>query len=213
MDLEAMHRVLGERRKEIIASIRHLERGRLDVPETWAIEELSAYDNHPADLGTATFEREKEVGIRMQADRLLAEVEGALHRLDDGNYGRCLVCGREIPEERLEAEPWAERCLVCEKISERGGKDDRPVEEELLSPPFGRSFRDHDPEGTVEFDGEDAWQAVARWGSSNSPSDVPPAVTYDETYVNSQEPIGTVEDVEGIPEKHRARTRSGDLDV
>ena len=46
--------------------------------------------------------------------RLLDEVEEALMRLRDGTYGRCLSCGRPIPEGRLEALPWALRDVACE---------------------------------------------------------------------------------------------------
>lgn len=46
---------------------------------------------------------------------LLADVEEALRSLQDGTYGRCLTCGQPIPEQRLEAIPWAVRDVVCEK--------------------------------------------------------------------------------------------------
>ncbi len=45
---------------------------------------------------------------------LLADVEEALWRLQDGTYGRCLSCGQPIPDRRLEAIPWAVRDVVCE---------------------------------------------------------------------------------------------------
>ena len=37
--------------------------------------------------------------------------EAALGRIDDGTYGKCAVCGRQIPDERLEAVPWATLCI------------------------------------------------------------------------------------------------------
>ncbi len=46
---------------------------------------------------------------------LLADVEEALRRLQDGTYGRCLTCGQPIPERRLEAIPWAVRDVKCEE--------------------------------------------------------------------------------------------------
>ena len=46
--------------------------------------------------------------------RLLADVEEALVRLREGSYGRCLSCGQPIPEQRLEALPWAARDIACE---------------------------------------------------------------------------------------------------
>ena len=46
---------------------------------------------------------------------LLADIEEALRRLQDGTYGRCLTCGQPIPVRRLEAIPWAVRDVVCEE--------------------------------------------------------------------------------------------------
>ncbi len=46
---------------------------------------------------------------------LLADVEEALKRLQDGTYGLCLTCGQPIPERRLEAIPWAVRDGGCEE--------------------------------------------------------------------------------------------------
>ena len=43
----------------------------------------------------------------------IAEVDAALARVDAGTYGRCVTCGAEIPEERLELRPFAERCVAC----------------------------------------------------------------------------------------------------
>ncbi len=49
---------------------------------------------------------------------LLADVEEALRRLQEGTYGRCLTCGQPIPERRLEAMPWAVRDVACEEQAE-----------------------------------------------------------------------------------------------
>ena len=46
---------------------------------------------------------------------LLADVEEALRRLQEGTYRRCQICGQPIPERRLEAIPWAIRDVECEE--------------------------------------------------------------------------------------------------
>jgi RNA polymerase-binding transcription factor DksA len=43
----------------------------------------------------------------------IGEIDAALARLDAGTYGRCVSCGAEIPEERLELRPFAGRCVAC----------------------------------------------------------------------------------------------------
>jgi RNA polymerase-binding protein DksA len=49
----------------------------------------------------------------------LTEVEGALQAMADGTYGRCVVCGQEIEFARLEARPYARRCVVCQERGPR----------------------------------------------------------------------------------------------
>ena len=87
--------------------------------ESDSLGELSSYDQHQADVGTETFEREKDLSILEQVEAELADVEHALRRLDDGTYGTCEVCGKVIPDERLEAMPAARLCLAHQAEAER----------------------------------------------------------------------------------------------
>jgi DnaK suppressor protein len=43
----------------------------------------------------------------------ITEIDAALARIDAGTYGRCVTCGADIPEERLELRPFAGRCVTC----------------------------------------------------------------------------------------------------
>jgi DnaK suppressor protein len=56
-------------------------------------------------------ERIAQVDAAKQLDAKLRDVERALEKLDDGSYGRCDVCGSPIGRARLEAIPWAARCI------------------------------------------------------------------------------------------------------
>ena len=56
-------------------------------------------------------ETQQEQSIDANEQALLTEVESALKRIEDGTYGRCVDCGKFIPEKRLEAIPWAARCV------------------------------------------------------------------------------------------------------
>jgi DnaK suppressor protein len=49
----------------------------------------------------------------------LREIAAARERLDDGSYGRCIDCGVDIPLARLEAQPWASRCVACQEKHEQ----------------------------------------------------------------------------------------------
>ncbi len=156
------------------------------------MSELSTYDNHPADIGTETFEREKDIALNENATHHLEDVLVALDALRHGTYGSCSVCRQPIPFERLQAVPTTLYCI--KHVPNRYSSDDRPVEEEVLAPPFGRTSLDELPEQN-QFDGEDAWQIVERYGSSNSPAmqegrDID---DYDEMYIEADENDGYVE--------------------
>ena len=56
-------------------------------------------------------ERIEQVALHDDMQLLLTHVERALAKLDEGTYGRCDVCGGEIPVERLEILPWAVLCV------------------------------------------------------------------------------------------------------
>jgi DnaK suppressor protein len=83
------------------------------------LDEMSA----PTEVGNISFGKRVGEGTSQAVDRLsavpahaklldlLAEVDRALAKVDDGSYGRCDVCDEEIPAGRLEARPWATRCL------------------------------------------------------------------------------------------------------
>jgi len=96
-----------------------------DESEGESISELSSVDQHQADIGSETFEREKDISILEQVEAELDDVEHALRRLDDGTYGTCEVDGKPIPEERLQALPAARFCLEHQVEVEREG---RPAE-------------------------------------------------------------------------------------
>lgn len=156
------------------------------------LQEDSTVDNHPADLGTEMFEREKDLGLLSNNLRRLREIDIALERMASGLYGVCEDCGGPIAEERLEAFPMATTCIECQRKREAvPDRFQRPVEEKVLNPPFGRTWRDGS--GDPGYDGEDAWQEVAQYGTSETPSDVPGAVKYSDMY-NSDEEVYTVVD-------------------
>ena len=89
-----------------------------DESEDESTSELSHLAQHSADVGTETFEREKDFSILEQVEAELADVDRALRRLDDGTYGTCEACGRPIGDERLEAMPAARFCVSHQSEAE-----------------------------------------------------------------------------------------------
>ena len=92
-----------ERVTGLISSLRD----EIGTSETEQTGELASYDQHPADQGSETFEREKDLSILERLEDELAEIEAALQRVDDGTYGIDEVTGEPIDVARLEAIPTA----------------------------------------------------------------------------------------------------------
>ena len=87
--------------------------------ETESYSELSSYDQHPADMGSETFERTKDLSIIAQVEAELDDVDRAFRRLDNGTYGICEACGKAIEQARLEAIPTARFCVRDQARAER----------------------------------------------------------------------------------------------
>ena len=89
--------------------------------------------------------------------------------IEDKTYGDCQICGKAINPERLEIIPYTSLCSKCSQEEPALDLDEkmntRPVEEERLNYPFGRTF--NDDSRFTGFDGEDSWQAVARYNKTD----------------------------------------------
>lgn len=101
---------LEQTRERLQRTIEHHDIGTASLEEETG-ELLSAADNHLADAATETYERELDEGLEEDAREQLRQVENALTRIEEGTYGTCEVCGKEIPVERLEAVPSATLCI------------------------------------------------------------------------------------------------------
>ncbi len=187
MDLEALLTV-----QKKLTAIQNRLSDQLSQSETESVQALSAYDNHAADLGTDTFERELDVGLSLGIKQRLDGVQRAMQKVRENSYGICDRCGQAIDPERLAAQPESLYCLPCQTLVDTPYIPP-PSEVGVVPMPFGHVNRQD-----VEANGEDMWQSVAEWGNSDSPQDTPPAIDYQETYVDFAEPVGYVEEIESI---------------
>ena len=79
----------------------------------------------PGDAADASAADEAESESLGEADldlTVLQQVRDALHRIEDGTFGRCVVDGRTIDEKRLEAVPWTPYCAEHERLREAGSE-------------------------------------------------------------------------------------------
>ncbi|AZT90339.1 conjugal transfer protein TraR [Caldicellulosiruptor changbaiensis] len=133
--------------------------------------ELSNYDNHPADMASDLYEAEKNLSMKASVERKLYLVNKALEKIKKGIYGICISCKKEIPLERLEAIPYTEFCIECEKKHEKTENyktDARPIEEKAMGKPFNDKFISA---GEEEHEGVDIWNILETHSSSNGPQD------------------------------------------
>jgi DnaK suppressor protein len=112
-DPQAIRSALRAERARVTGMRRALEEEVAD-PST----DLTLADQHPADIGSDTFERSKILAILDRADRHLADVDRALERLERGEYGYCEACGEPIGANRLRARPAARLCLRDQELAE-----------------------------------------------------------------------------------------------
>lgn len=160
-----------------------------------SVGELSNYDNHPGDQGTELFERQKDIALNEHAEKELEDINKALHAIEEGTYGICKECGTDIPFERLQAMPTADHCINHAENDKF--ERNRPVEEEVISPNINPD--EVTAEEQVGYDAEDAWQEVSRYGTSETTADFyGDQDNYDEMYPNSDENVGSVEEIEGF---------------
>lgn len=142
--------------------------------------ELSTYDNHPADMGTELFDREMDMALSVHEEDQLEKINEALSNMETGTYGKCKVCNEDIAFERLQAIPYAATCKAHAEGQDI--PDDRPVEEDYLSSASDESFRREDKRDGIR-DYEDSFDEVARYGTSETPSDfTEDHDSYDELY-------------------------------
>jgi RNA polymerase-binding transcription factor DksA len=96
-----------------------IAQGLTTESEEDSLSELSSVDQHQADVGTETFDRERDLSILERVEAELVDVEHALRRLDEGTYGLCEACGKPISDDRLEAQPAARFCVEDQAKAER----------------------------------------------------------------------------------------------
>lgn len=121
VDTARFRDLLTDRRRAVANALDNLHKenaGSLE-DETGELVSGSA-DQHMADTATETVEREIGNTLELHDERLLVAIDAALGRIDAGTYGKCVNCGAQIPEERLEAMPWATLCIDCKRKEERG---------------------------------------------------------------------------------------------
>lgn len=107
------------RYRHLLDEVRRRTAARIDKTEaaldalTRARRSESDDDEHDPEGVPLSAEWSRLAGLLESANNDLRQVDAALDRLAAGSYGTCVACGKAIPVERLEARPFADRCVPC----------------------------------------------------------------------------------------------------
>lgn len=118
-------------RKKELESIIKKKQEDIMRPLSQSTGELSVYDQHPADIASELYEREKDNGLLELLELELEKVNDAIKRCNSGQYGICELCGKSIEKARLDRLLNTTLCSEC--AHQRQNEYSRPAEEDILS--------------------------------------------------------------------------------
>jgi len=127
--MDARNRLLAK--KEEIEQILKSKQEDFARPITESINDLSMYDQHPADIGSEMYEREKDAGMLELYELELEKINDAIQKYNQGKYGVCDECGQPIERRRLETLVNTTLCSNCARS--KRDKFIRPAEEDISS--------------------------------------------------------------------------------
>ncbi|MCP3968363.1 MAG: TraR/DksA family transcriptional regulator [Lentisphaerae bacterium] len=108
---------------EALMHAREAYLGQMNFHASEALDSTNAdkrgVTTHMADLGSDNFRHAMELQLMTEEGSALELVEEAIERLIEGDYGKCVDCGDEIPEARLKVKPYAIYCINCKSIREQ----------------------------------------------------------------------------------------------
>ncbi|UCE23818.1 MAG: TraR/DksA C4-type zinc finger protein [Candidatus Zixiibacteriota bacterium] len=116
-DLERCRQLLLEKRKALFEELSAMNT-KLGKTIKESTGDLSSYSYHMADQGTDAMERELTFMLSSKSGRFLYHIDEALRRIDRGDYGKCVTCGKQIGIDRLKAVPHARLCIDCKSAEE-----------------------------------------------------------------------------------------------
>ncbi len=117
-DTEHFKQLLLKKRKELTDQMDFIKEVEMETTLKEATGDHSSYSFHMADQGTDAAEREKNFYYAQRDGRLLYHIEQALERIEKGEFGLCIGCGKSIHHDRLEAVPHARLCIKCKSGEE-----------------------------------------------------------------------------------------------
>ena len=113
--LDKQRQLLLEERSRYITSATRLKAEADSLVEEREPGDVQ-FDEESGEGDTLAVERERDLALSAHARAAVDQIDAALARIDDGTYGICLVSGKPIPRQRLNAIPWA-----AERVEHKAG--------------------------------------------------------------------------------------------
>jgi RNA polymerase-binding protein DksA len=110
--LNKMEKSLVKLKKEIIGNLIVSSKDFKEIVEDMDPKDL-------ADIASDDIDRRMIEAVGSKELQRLKQIESAITRIKQGKYGRCVKCGLPIPQDRLEAIPYALMCIKCKSADER----------------------------------------------------------------------------------------------
>ncbi len=111
--------LLLKKKQELMKGIEHIANDALKTSQRDAAGDLSAYGLHMADVATDNYEREFQLGLADNEQKLLNRINAALEKIDESVFGNCELCEKKIAKARLKVVPYAELCVPCQEKAEK----------------------------------------------------------------------------------------------
>ena len=107
-----MEKFLSDQKREIISNLVVSSEDFKEIVEAMDPKDL-------ADVASDDIDRKMIEAMGSQEVKRLGMIDAALTRIKQGKYGLCMKCGKKIPNERLEALPYALMCIECKTAEEK----------------------------------------------------------------------------------------------
>ena len=121
-DLKKIREGLVVEKGRILDELGRIREDSLNKSQKDASGDLSGYSFHMADMATDLYDREFLLGLAEGEREMLFACDDAIKRIDEGLYGKCSVCEKNISKPRLKAMPQAQNCITCQEEKEKAAK-------------------------------------------------------------------------------------------
>ncbi|MFH1678234.1 MAG: TraR/DksA family transcriptional regulator [Candidatus Omnitrophota bacterium] len=118
-DLDYFKKLILKKKDQLIDGLEHSLKDTLKKSPREAAGDISGYALHMADVATDTYDREFCLDLASNERKLLYEIDEALKKIEEGDFGICEECKTSINKSRLKALPYTRLCLKCQEAKEK----------------------------------------------------------------------------------------------